>query len=150
MTGGVAKPALDARASTALIDCTQALYASYRALDQGDFSEVADGFAPDGVWFRQGRALRGPDEVRAALHARPSGRLSVHLISNVALLSWSADTVTLAYLLIAYSHDRAPGESAPVPAAMPVLIAWQNERMRFDSHGGWRTLERRSQPVFAG
>ena len=39
---------------------TRALIAHWAALDAAEYEAVATGFAEDGVWHRQGEALKGP------------------------------------------------------------------------------------------
>jgi hypothetical protein len=141
-------PPGDAARTADCFDCTQALLASYRALDQGDLERVAAGFATDGVWMRQGHDLRGPGEVLAALRARPAGRVSVHLLHNVAVDVVGVNDASLEYVLVAYSHDGG-AEAPPPPAGRPAVLAWQRERMRREA-GRWLTVHRTSTPVFQG
>ena len=49
------------------LDCKDAVIRFYAALDAGRMDEVAQAFASDGVWHRQGAQLRGPDAVSRAL-----------------------------------------------------------------------------------
>src|SRR5882724_12776568 len=51
-------------------------------LDEQRYSQVAELFAPDGVWHRQGEQLQGRDAVRQALEQRPAGLKTRHLVSN--------------------------------------------------------------------
>lgn len=69
---------MDAALRTALISsCQEAVIRFFAALDGGRQEEVANAFAEDGIWHRQGAALRGPAGVSKALAARPAGRVTV-------------------------------------------------------------------------
>jgi len=51
-------------------DCAQLLIRFFNEFDAWRYREMVNLFAPDGVWHRQGRALKGPDAILAALEQR--------------------------------------------------------------------------------
>lgn len=59
----------EVRKAALIVGCQQAILRFYSALDRSDYDSLAAAMAPEGVWHRQGRALRGPDEVLAAVRA---------------------------------------------------------------------------------
>lgn len=144
MSGTVGDPIL--RAALAA-DCRDAVMRFFNALDAGRLDEVARAMADDGVWHRQGAALKGPDGVAAALAARPAGRVTAHLVQNLVVDLESEREANVRYLVLTYRHD-APGAAAGVaPLDRPLSIAAYEDRMaRGDA--AWLVRERRSRVVF--
>lgn len=93
--------------------CEAVVLAFFHALDVRRHEEVAALMAEDGVWMRQGKALRGPREVLQALQARPAGRTTCHVITNMRLLSAEEGRAELAYFLTAYESVEQEGAGAP-------------------------------------
>ncbi|MCD0506283.1 nuclear transport factor 2 family protein [Bordetella petrii] len=101
----------DAQAAKAA--CEAVILAFFHALDTRRHEEVAALMAEDGIWHRQGKALRGPGDVLQALQARPAGRSTCHIITNVRLLQSDGRQASLGYFLTAYesvARDDGPGE----------------------------------------
>jgi len=61
------------------------------AIDERNYKEAAGLFAPDGIWHRQGKTLRGPNEILGALEGRPAHLLTRHLITNFVPIVFRAD-----------------------------------------------------------
>ncbi|WP_426959420.1 nuclear transport factor 2 family protein [Muricoccus radiodurans] len=135
------------RAAALILSCQQAVMRFYAALDRSDYEAVASGMAPDGVWHRQGKALRGPDAVSAALQDRPAGRVTAHMVQNLAVDLVGDNEATARYLTLVYRHDGAPGAQDPAPIGNALSIAAAEDRLhRVD--GTWLVMERRSRRVF--
>lgn len=132
----------------AIADCQQALYRSYHALDDGDYPAIAAGFAPDGVWHRQGKALKGRAAIEAELRQRPEGRVTAHLVTNVAVEVLDEENAHLRYLMTAYRHDPAAPLQGPAPIGSLFLVARQEDRMR-RTGGRWLIVERIQRRLFA-
>ena len=105
--------------------------------------------APEGVWHRQGRALRGPDEVLAAVRQRPPGRVTAHLVQNLVVDLMNEDEATARYLSLVYRHDGPAGADEPAPLSAPLSISAGNDRLR-RANGEWLVVERRSRRLFGG
>lgn len=90
----------------------------FAALDRRSHAEVAAWIAPEGTWHRQGRALTGPEAVRAALDARPAGRSTCHVITNVRMRRRDGQRVHLTYYLTAYEAIEV---EAPAPRLAAIL-----------------------------
>jgi hypothetical protein len=86
--------------------CHQAIYRFYAALDAADFAAVAAAVAPDGVWHRQGKALRCPGEVAAAMAERPAGRVTAHLVQNLVVTLLDAQTATARYNTLVFRRVK--------------------------------------------
>lgn len=76
---------LEIETTARITRCSQAVMRFFAALDAGDIAAVSACMAEDGVWHRQGQALRGPDQVLAALKQRPAGRVTAHLVNNLVI-----------------------------------------------------------------
>ncbi|MBW8270103.1 nuclear transport factor 2 family protein [Caldovatus aquaticus] len=129
--------------------CAQAIARFWAALDAADYDTVARGMAPEGVWHRQGRALRGPEGVRAALAERPAGRVTAHLVQNLVVDLPDENTANARYFSLVFRHDAAAAPDGPVPLGAPLSIAAVSDRLRRGAEGEWLVVERRSRPVFA-
>ncbi|MBO1110393.1 nuclear transport factor 2 family protein [Bordetella petrii] len=121
--------------------CEAVVLAFFHALDTRRHEAVAALMAADGVWQRQGKALRGPQAVLQALDARPAGRTTCHVITNVRLLEAAADRASLGYFLTAYesvAQDGAPGA--------PRLVAIRDCRDALvRTPDGWRLADKQSR-----
>ena len=129
--------------------CQQAIHRFDAALDAADFATVAAAVAPEGVWHRQGKALRGPGEVAAAMAERPAGRVTAHLVQNLVVTLLDAQTATARYNTLVFRHDGAAGAPPPAPIGVPLSIAAAQDRLRRDAAtGNWLVVERASSRVF--
>jgi SnoaL-like domain len=138
------------RAAALTLACQQAVLRFYAALDASDYAAVAAAIAPEGVWHRQGRALRGPAEVRAALAERPAGRVTAHLVQNLVVDLADERNGTARYMSLVYRHDAGAGAppEGPVPLGAPLSIAAYADRLRREEGGAWLVVERRSRRAF--
>ena len=137
------------RAAALILGAQQAVLRFYAALDRSDYEGVASGMAPDGVWHRQGKALQGPDAVRAALQERPAGRVTAHLVQNLVIELEGEDEASARYLTLVYRHDGAADAEGPAPLGTPLSIAAGTDRLRRQD-GAWLVVERRSRRLFGG
>ena len=139
----------EARRAALVLEAQQAVLRFYAALDRSDYEGVASGMAPDGVWHRQGKELRGPDAVRAALRERPAGRVTAHLVQNLVVDFPGEDEAEARYMTLVYRHDGAPDAEGPAPLGPPLSIAAGTDRLRRQG-GAWLVVERRSRRLFGG
>jgi hypothetical protein len=103
-------------------DCTQVLIRFFNYFDQWRYREMADVFVPDGVWHRQGKALRGRTEILAALDARSTTRRVRHVVTNVQIDVLAADAATSLLYLTAYMHDTGAKLAGPPRIRAPYLF----------------------------
>ena len=140
----------ETRVAALTLACQQAVLRLYAALDASDYAAVAAAIAPEGVWHRQGRALRGPAEVRAALAERPAGRVTAHLVQNLVVDLADERNATARYMSLVYRHDAEAGapQDGPAPLGAPLSVAAYADRLRREEGGAWLVVERRSRRVF--
>ena len=141
---------MDANLRTTLfLACHEAVLRFFAALDAGRINEVANSFAADGIWHRQGAALRGPDGVAKALAARPAGRITAHLVQNFIADFDDEATARAHYLVLTYRHDAPAASTAPGPMGIPYSIAEYDDRLcRREDGERWLVRERRSRNIF--
>jgi len=112
----------------------------FHHLDRREHDRVAELFAPDGVWQRQGVPISGTDALLGVLHARPADLTTRHLVSNVVVDRPDPQTAIVHYELSVYSAD-ATGAAR--------LRSLMTGRDRLERDGdGWRIRLKRAEPVF--
>jgi len=118
----------------------------FHHLDADEFEALAALMAEDGVWHRQGKLLRGPGMVLEAMAARPKGRRTRHLITNLVLDAVDERHVQAIYYLTAFRYDGAtPGEPAPIE--LPASVGTYREKLVL-TPAGWRVAEITSEGAF--
>jgi hypothetical protein len=118
----------------------------FHHLDGDEFEALAGLMAEDGVWHRQGKLLRGPGMVREAMAARPKGRRTRHLVTNLILDVVDERHVQAIYYLTAFGYNGAtPGE--PAPMELPVSVGTYREKLVL-TPAGWRVAEISSETAF--
>ncbi|MBV6304869.1 nuclear transport factor 2 family protein [Candidimonas humi] len=132
----------------AIMDCQQAIQRFYLALDSSDFDAVAACMASQGVWHRQGAALCGPAQVRAALAKRPAGRTTAHMVQNLVIDIVDPGLAQARYLTLVYRHDAPAPPSGPVPLGTPLSISIHEERLVRTPAGDWLVQEKQSRRKF--
>ena len=94
---------------------TDLIIGFFRALDRRDDEAAGKAFAIDGIWHRQGVALRGPAEISEVLAARPADRRSVHVVTNFAVTPTAEGGYVARYYLTGY---LASGDAPLAPSAI--------------------------------
>jgi len=133
----------------AVIGCQQAIHRFYAALDASDMDTVSAAMADDGVWLRQGEALRGPDAVRAALARRPAGRRTAHLVQNLVVDVIDPGRAQAQFMTLVYRHDADAPVSGAAPLGAPLSISFHRERLVRSDNGVWKFVEKESERRFA-
>jgi hypothetical protein len=86
-------------------DLQQLVHRFYYYLDERRYQDLVDLMRRDAVWHRQGKILRGREEVMAALNQRPASQVIRHVITNMFLDQESEGDVRLIAYLTAYKYD---------------------------------------------
>ena len=133
----------------AVIGCQQAIHRFYAALDASDMTTVSAAMADDGVWLRQGEALRGPVAVQAALARRPAGCRTAHLVQNLVVDVIDPDHAQAQFMTLVYRHDADAPLPGAAPLGAPLSISFHRERLVRTDSGAWKFLEKESERRFA-
>ena len=113
--------------------CTDVASRFFRCLDRRQYDELADLFAPDGAWIRQGAELRGRDAIVATLVQRPANLVTRHLLSNVWVDIVTPESVHVHYDVSVYTQSgTSPPRHAQILSGVDRMIrvrdAWRIER----------------------
>jgi len=130
-----------------IIECEQVVHRFYQALDAAEFVTLSQFFRDDGIWFRQGKKLEGPQAVLRAMDERPSGRKTAHLVQNFVVDIESSVRVVARYLTLVYRHDSDQSNRGPAPIDKALAIS-MNYDILLKDHQGWRLIEKKSERRF--
>jgi hypothetical protein len=103
-------------------DCAQLLVRFFNHFDQWRYAEMADLFAPDGVWNRQGRALQGKAAILSVLEARSRTQTVRHVVTNIQVDVRDSATAEFVLYVTAYMHDTGTRPDVPPKIASPYLV----------------------------
>jgi hypothetical protein len=118
-------------------DCAQLLIRFFNEFDAWRYREMVKLFAPDGVWHRQGRALRGADAILAVLEQRSTTQPVRHVVTNIQVTVMDADTARSLLYVTPYQHDTGERAIAPPLIRSPsLLLEVPGELVRTED--GWR------------
>jgi hypothetical protein len=146
MTSGGTAAIAPEQARAIEADCSRVLLRLFLALDERRYDDVAASFLESGVWHRKGSALRGPDEVREAMAARPATSRVRHVITNIVVTPRQPEGADFILYLSAYTHDGPPEAAPPVPAKLWMLFVVTGRMAA--SGGTWGVLEMTMQREF--
>lgn len=138
---------LSAEKVATIVECEQLVHRFYQALDAGELNTLSQFFREDGVWFRQGKQLEGPQAVLKAIGERPIGRRTAHLVQNFVLDFESSQKVVARYLTLVYRHDSGEENPRAAPINSALAISMNYDTLLKDQQG-WRFLEKKSERRF--
>lgn len=127
-------------------DAAKPVLRFFHHLDAGEYDRLVALMAPDGVWHRQGKELRGRDAIMEAMRARPAGLLTQHNATNLVVDAVDADHATATVYLTVFAHTPAAGAKGPGPVELPNLVGIYREKLVRTAEG-WRIAEITSQPM---
>jgi SnoaL-like protein len=133
--------------TTMFDDLLQLTHRFYFYLDESHYADLVATFREDGVWHRQGKALKGHAQIMAAMQERPRTQRTRHVISNAFLSESDQESATLIAYMTAYRFNDGSERKPPYPIDGPlrfllVKIRFQRER------GAWRIAEQWGTPEF--
>jgi hypothetical protein len=120
-------------------DCAQVLTRFFNYFDQWRYQDMADLFAEDGVWHRQGQALAGRAAILAALAQRSTTQRVRHVVTNLQIDVVDADTAASLLYVTAYRHDTGAKQTEPPRIRAPYLLLVVPGRLR-RTQAGWRIV----------
>lgn len=103
-------------------DCAQILTRFFNLFDQWRYEEMAELFAPEGVWHRLGKALQGRAAIMSALNARSRTQTVRHVVSNVQVDVTDAASAEFLLYITAYIHDTGSRPLEPPKIRSPYLL----------------------------
>ena len=124
-------------------ECTRLIYRYVALNDAGEYAAVADLFAEDGSFARPtapDQPLVGRETIRAAFAARPKGRVSRHIISNVIIEAESETRARVSSYILLFT---APAPESGVDKADPVQLVGGFEDVFVKEGGEWKFQSRR-------
>jgi hypothetical protein len=123
------------------------LISHWAALDSGNYKAVAAGFAEDGVWHRQGKELKGPSMVSAAMAERPKGARTRHIVTNVLSTVKNETEIEIDFYMTVFSHNGEAGAPLPAPMLLPNSVGLSHAKFRHDGQR-WKIEYLKSAPTF--
>ena len=128
--------------------CQKAIVAFFRCLDERNYPGLLARMHPDGVWLRQGKQLKGEQQIMQAMNARPETMRIHHILTNllVNVGSESERASLFAYLLV-FRHDDGEKHIGPAPLKGPSAIHACNAELR-PAAGDWRIFRLENSPTF--
>jgi hypothetical protein len=127
--------------------CAAVLAKFFNCLDDRRMEELAALMAPDGVWVRQGRELRGPAMVLEAMTKRSPTVNTRHLLSNQELTASEADCVQGRFVAAVYSHDSGEPQAVAKLELPRSIVVFEAKLGRTSE--GWRIAHLSNRRVFA-
>lgn len=122
--------------------CEQVLYRFTAHFDAGEFREMEDYFAPEGVWKRHEGDIVGIAALRERMAARKPDRLMRHLITNPRVTILADDHVRIDSYVTLYMHvfgsDR-PAGTMPLNGA--IVVGRYHDELRL-IEGRWKIVLR--------
>lgn len=117
-------------------DAAQVVNRFYHYLDGGNYAELAELMAPQGIWYRQGKELKGPAMVLEALSVRPEGMTTQHTNTNMVVDVIDATHADVKHYLTVFAHTAAKiGDPAKVE--LPLHLGIREEKL-VKTKAGWR------------
>lgn len=95
--------------------CNNQVLRFFRYLDERHYDALAALLASDAVWHRQGRILRGPAEVQAALEQRSVTMRIAHIIANLMVDELDADHCIMRAYMLVIRHEPGRDQNGPSP-----------------------------------
>jgi hypothetical protein len=120
-------------------DCTQVLTRFFNYFDQWRYQDMADLFAEDGVWHRQGQALTGRAAILTALAERSITQRVRHVVTNLQIDVIDPEQAASLLYVTAYRHDSGAKEAEPPRIRAPFLLLVVPGRLR-RAEAGWKIV----------
>lgn len=95
--------------------CENQVMLFFRHLDERHYDALAALLAPHAVWHRQGKVLKGPAEVHAALMQRSATMKIAHIITNLAFDESEPESCRMRAYMLVVRHEPSGEFSGPSP-----------------------------------
>ncbi|MET4579211.1 hypothetical protein [Ottowia thiooxydans] len=118
---------------------SQRLSRFYFCLDERKYTEMLELMDIDSIWHRQGKILRGHEQILQALQSRPESKKVRHIITNAFWDARSNSTCTaFAYQTVYLQVPSEPGLPAKPTHASKISAIKADMR---HSDTGWSIME---------
>ncbi len=119
----------------------------FACFDRDDAAGVAAAFTAEGVWLHGGREHGGHRAILEEMDRRPTGRRTVHLISNLLIREIAEGRARVAFQALTYAGPTPP---AGRPAVLDRPIALDRyEMVAVQGDGRWRVAALGAERLFA-
>ncbi len=119
----------------------------YWYLDEFRYQDMIDMMREDGVWHRQGKVLRGREQVLEALNQRPATQRIRHVLTNPFIVDRRDNSVRMSAYMIAFKADEGVRQPAPQTIEGPSRMLLLDIVFEY-SGGRWWIVEQKGVPEF--
>jgi hypothetical protein len=131
---------------SAEFQCAALMATFFNRLDDRRSEDVANLMAPEGVWLRQGRELRGAAMVFEAMNQRSQTVNTRHLMTNQELTATGADAVEGRFVATIYAHDSGKPQAVGKLEGPRSIAVFEVKFCR--TTDGWRIAHLSNRRVF--
>ncbi len=131
--------------------CARLILRSIRVFDERNWAAYAQLFTADGVFVRANQPdepLIGREAIRDALAARPAGRLTRHLCTNIEIEALGTEHARGRCYLVLYAGDASQRDSVAGRPADDVQRVGEYHDTFVRTGEGWRIGRREGRLVF--
>ena len=130
-------------------ECTRLCNDFAWTVDARDYDAFVGLFAADGIFERAGQKSIGHNAIRQFLDARPAGRVTRHICSNMRFELTGADTATGTCSALMYQAPAATDAQRlqPLPVSAPMVVDYVDDYVLTGS--GWKFKHRNTKVVFS-
>lgn len=128
--------------------CSRLIVDFANSLDQKDYPQVLKLFTEDATLDRAGLVMRGIDEIRNFLEARPAHAVTRHLCTNIRVHPQGHDAAEGSCYLQFFQSANEEGHPLPVQVAATAVADYFVGFVRQSGH--WRIQDFRIRPTFQG
>ena len=132
-----------------LMSCHDQIMGLFRDLDESRYESLAARFAPEGLWHRQGKTLRGRRDIVQALGLRSRTQRIHHIITNLAADRIGPRNCALRGYMLVVRYDDGKPLAGPAPlSGIENIRTTHIELSKID--GRWLIVEMgNDEPTFA-
>jgi hypothetical protein len=120
--------------------CSQVVLWFTAHFDAGEYAEMEQYFAPDGVWFQARGPIHGRGELRERMASMPADQVMRHVLTNLRPTFISADQVLVDSYFTVYLEPRPTGVLSVPTAGARNVGRYRDTLRKIDGH--WLLSER--------
>jgi hypothetical protein len=110
--------------------CQQVMTKLLYWLDERRYDDLVGLFASDGLWYRQGKVLKGGSQIMEAMEARSATYTIRHVMTNFLVTRFDGDVAEAVGYVTAYANDSGeiPEKPVMIQAPMSIFVAYAKFR----------------------